>query len=86
MKKTVLAIAALAAFTGAAFAGEPVQTTQPNACIQSNANVKQADVKLDCVSTGSVEARHSAVNPGSAEAKTPRLGIEVNPWIMPSSF
>ncbi|MDR7034564.1 DUF680 domain-containing protein [Mesorhizobium sp. BE184] len=81
MKKTVLAIAALAAFAGAAFAGEPVQTTQPTACIQTNANVK-----LDCVSTGSVEARHSAVNPGSAEAKTPRLGIEVNPWIMPSSF
>lgn len=84
MKKTVLAIAALAAFTGAAFAGEPVQAKQPTACIQTTA--KQADVKLDCVSTGSVAATHSAVNPGSAEAKTPRLGIKVNPWIMPSSF
>ncbi len=81
MKKTVLAIAALAAFTGAAFAGEPVQTQQPAACVQTNANVK-----LDCVSTGSVEAKHSAVNTGSAENKGPRLGIEVNPWVMPGSF
>lgn len=81
MKKTVLALAALAAFTGAAFAGEPAQQKQPTACVQTGAHVK-----LDCVSTGSVEAKHSAVNLGSSETKGPRLGIEVNPWIMPSSF
>jgi hypothetical protein len=81
MKKTVLTLAAVLAFSGAAFAGTNHQAKQAPAaaCIQTNANVK-----LDCGTTGSVEKTGAATKTDAA--KGPRLGIEINPWIMPSSF
>ncbi|TGT04422.1 DUF680 domain-containing protein, partial [Mesorhizobium sp. M8A.F.Ca.ET.213.01.1.1] len=52
MKKTILALATVLAFSGAAFAGTSHQAKQAPAaaCVQTNANVK-----LDCGTTGSVE-------------------------------
>jgi hypothetical protein len=78
MKTTALAFAALVALSGAAFAGEAAKTsTAPAACTQA------LKAKVDCTATGSVE---KAQNTGKADAKGPRLGIDVNPWIMPSTF
>jgi hypothetical protein len=80
MKTTALAFAALVALSGAAFAGEAAKTsTAPAACTQA------LKAKVDCTATGSVE-KASPVESGKADAKGPRLGIDVNPWIMPSTF
>ena len=74
MKKTILTLAAVLAFSGAAFAGTTQQAKQAPAatCVDTKTNVE-----LDCSATGSVQ---------KSDAKGPRLGIEINPWIMPSSF
>lgn len=79
MKKTILTLAAVLAFSGAAFAGTSHQTKQAPAaaCIQTNANVK-----LDCGTTGSVEKTTAKTD----AAKGPRLGIDINPWFVPSAF
>ncbi|MDG4851013.1 MULTISPECIES: DUF680 domain-containing protein [unclassified Mesorhizobium] len=76
MKKTILALAALLAFSGAAFAGgiQPAKHA-PAACTQANTN--QA---LDCAATGSVEKTDAA---NIQTTKSPRLGIDVNPWFVP---
>lgn len=83
MNKTVLALAALVAFSGAAFAGEAVKSQQasPAVCMETTAKTK-----LDCASTGSIEKTHSAVDAGKADGKGPRLGIDIDPWIVPSTF
>ena len=74
MKKTILTLAAVLAFSGAAFAGsnQPVKHA-PAACAQAN-------VVLDCTATGSVEKADATKN---ETAKGPRLGIDVNPWFVP---
>ncbi|RVD60057.1 DUF680 domain-containing protein [Mesorhizobium sp. M2D.F.Ca.ET.185.01.1.1] len=73
MKKTILTLAAVLAFSGAAFAGaaQPAKHA-PAACIQAN-------VKLDCNATGSVEKADTA----KTQPKSPKLGIDVNPWFVP---
>jgi hypothetical protein len=78
MKKTILTLAAVLAFSGAAFAGTTQQAKQEPAatCVDTRTNVK-----LDCSATGSVEKSDA-----KADSKGPRLGIEINPWIVPSSF
>ncbi|CCV16139.1 DUF680 domain-containing protein [Mesorhizobium sp. STM 4661] len=83
MKKTVLTLAAVLAFSGAAFAGtsQPAKQTPAAACIHTNANVK-----LDCGATGSVEKTGVATKTGSVDGKGPKLGIDINPWIVPSTF
>ena len=82
MKKTILALAAVLAFSGAAFAGQNQPGKQaPVACVETKANVK-----LDCGATGSVEKAGAATRNGSTENKDPRLGIDINPWIVPSTF
>ncbi len=84
MKNTILALAAVLAFSGAAFAGttQPSkQATAPSICIDTKTNVK-----LDCGATGSVEKAGSTSNSGTADSKGPRLGIGTNPWIMPTTF
>lgn len=71
MKTTALALAALVALSGAAFAGEAVKTHAPASQAETTAKGK-----LDYASTGSIE-----------QGKTgngPRLGVDVSPWIMPS--
>ena len=82
MKKTALALATLVALSGAAFAGETANktTTAPAACVET-----RLKAKVDCAATGSVE-KASPAQSGKADAKGPRLGIDVNPWIMPSTF
>ncbi|TPN80613.1 DUF680 domain-containing protein [Mesorhizobium sp. CU2] len=74
MKKTILTLAAVLAFSGAAFAGanQPAKHA-PTACAQAN-------VALDCTATGSVEKADAAK---TDTAKGARLGIDVNPWFVP---
>lgn len=81
MKTTILTLAAVLAFSGAAFAGtsQPAKQAPAAACVETRTNVK-----LDCSATGSVEKTDAKA--GSADSKGPRLGIEINPWIVPSSF
>ncbi|TIQ38568.1 MAG: DUF680 domain-containing protein [Mesorhizobium sp.] len=76
MKKTILALAAVLAFSGAAFAGasQPAKHA-PAACAQTHTNVT-----LDCTATGSVE-KADASKPQTT--KGPRLGMDVNPWFLP---
>lgn len=69
MKTTALTLAALVALSGAAFAGETVKTHAPVTHAQTTDNV-------DYSSTGSIEQ-------GKA-SNGPRLGVDVNPWIMPT--
>jgi len=78
MKKTILTLAAVLAFSGAAFAGtsQPSKHVPAAVCVDTKTNVK-----LDCSATGSVEKSDA-----KADSKGPRLGIEINPWIVPSSF
>ncbi|GLS40734.1 hypothetical protein GCM10010869_63310 [Mesorhizobium tianshanense] len=79
MKTTVLALAAVLAFSGAAHAGQnqPGKQAPATACAD-------ASVKLDCGATGSVEKAGAAKGP--TENKGPRLGIDIDPWIVPSTF
>ncbi|WP_027165244.1 DUF680 domain-containing protein [Mesorhizobium sp. WSM3224] len=73
MKKTILTLATVLAFSGAAFAGanQPAKHA-PAACTQAN-------VKLDCNATGSVEKTGAT----KAQTKSPKLGIDVSPWFVP---
>ncbi|MBZ9761953.1 DUF680 domain-containing protein [Mesorhizobium sp. CA8] len=78
MKKMILALATVLAFSGAAFAGagHPAkQAPAAAACPQANTNVV-----LDCTATGSVEKGDAAK---TQTTKGPRLGIDVNPWFVP---
>ena len=82
MKKTLLALAAVVALSGSAFAAgttQPVKHLPAATCVDTKTNVK-----LGCASTGSVEKKGTAEN--TAEGKGPRLGISINPWILPSAF
>ncbi|MBZ9851564.1 DUF680 domain-containing protein [Mesorhizobium sp. CA14] len=77
MKKMILALATVLAFSGAAVAGasHPAKHAPAAACAQANANVV-----LDCTATGSVEKADAAK---TQTTKSPRLGIDVNPWFVP---
>jgi hypothetical protein len=83
MKKAILTLAAVLAFSGAAFAGasQPVKHTPAAACVDTSTSVK-----LDCGATGSVEKTGAAAKTGSTNSKGPRLGIDIDPWIVPSTF
>ncbi|MER9136847.1 DUF680 domain-containing protein [Mesorhizobium sp. M0830] len=82
MKKTLLTLAAVLALSGSAFAASTthlVKHASAATCVDTKTNVK-----LDCASTGSVEKKGATEN--TAEGKGPRLGISIDPWIVPSSF
>lgn len=81
MKKTILTLAAVLALSGTAVAGtsDPSKQAPAAACADTRTNVK-----LDCGATGSVAKTDTAAKTGSA--KGPRLGIDINPWIVPSTF
>ncbi len=83
MKKTILALAAVLAFSGAAYAGQsqPGKQAPAATCVDTRTNVG-----LDCGATGSVEKTGAAAHKGSTETKDPKLGIDINPWIVPSTF
>ena len=75
MNKTILTLAAVLAFSGAAFAGasQPAKHA-PAACAQTRGNVA-----LDCTATGSVEKSDTT----KTQPKSPKLGIDVSPWFVP---
>ncbi|MER8484494.1 DUF680 domain-containing protein [Mesorhizobium sp. M1322] len=81
MRNPIFALAAVLAFSGAAFAGQnqPGKQAPAAACADTN-------IELDCGATGSVEKSGSATRNGSTENKGPRLGIDIDPWIVPSTF
>jgi hypothetical protein len=82
MEKTLLTAAAVLALSGSAFAANtthPVKHATVAACVDTKTNVK-----LDCASTGSVEKKGATEN--TAQGKGPRLGISIDPWMVPSSF
>ena len=82
MKKIVLTLAAVLALSGSAFAAstaQPVKHAPAATCVDTRTNVK-----LDCASTGSVEKKGATEN--TVDSKGPRLGISINPWIVPSAF
>ncbi|RWM76563.1 MAG: DUF680 domain-containing protein [Mesorhizobium sp.] len=79
MRKPIFALVAVLAFSGAAFAGQSQPGKQAAACADAN-------IELDCGATGSVEKSGSATRNGSTENKGPRLGIDIDPWIVPSTF
>ncbi|RWE37826.1 MAG: DUF680 domain-containing protein [Mesorhizobium sp.] len=82
MKKTLLTLAAVLALSGSAFAAgttQPVKHPTAATCVDTKTNVK-----LDCASTGSVDKK--APTEATTSGKGPRLGITVNPWIMPSVY
>ncbi|MDX8501676.1 DUF680 domain-containing protein [Mesorhizobium sp. VK4C] len=76
MKKTILALATVLAFSGTAFAGanQPAKHA-PAACAQTHTNVM-----LDCTATGSVEKADASK---TQTTRGPRLGMDVNPWFVP---
>ncbi|MER8517867.1 DUF680 domain-containing protein [Mesorhizobium sp. M0644] len=79
MKKAILALAALLALSVAAFAGSNQSGKQEVTCIDT-----KTGAKLDCAPTGSLENADAAAH--KAGSKGPRLGIGIDPWIVPSSF
>jgi hypothetical protein len=78
MNKAILALAAVLAVSGSAFAGTCKTDRQAAACIDGRTNVK-----LDCTATGSIENKGSATRDNSADSQGPRLGIGNNPWTGP---
>ncbi|SIT56272.1 conserved exported hypothetical protein [Mesorhizobium prunaredense] len=81
MKKTILAVAAVLAFSGAAFADQSQLGKQAPA-----AACADTSIELDYGATGSVEKADAATHKDSTESKGPRLGIDIDPWIVPSTF
>lgn len=82
MKKTLLTLATVLALSGSAFAANtthPVKHVPAATCVDTRTNVK-----LDCASTGSVEKQGATES--TVDSKGPRLGISINPWIVPSAF
>ncbi|TPK75494.1 DUF680 domain-containing protein [Mesorhizobium sp. B2-3-3] len=78
MKKTLLALAAVLALSGSAFAAsatQPVKQAPAVTCVDTKTHAK-----LDCSATGSVEKTTTS----STKGKSPRLGIDINPWIVPN--
>ncbi|TPK95764.1 DUF680 domain-containing protein [Mesorhizobium sp. B2-4-12] len=77
MKKTLLTLAAVLALSGSAFAASAAQPVKqaPAACVDTKTHAK-----LDCSATGSIEKTTTS----STEGKSPRLGIDINPWIVPN--
>ncbi|MDH4988126.1 DUF680 domain-containing protein [Aminobacter anthyllidis] len=80
MRRTILALAALAATSGFAMANDTHKTTHaPVACSQTISGQK-----LDCGSTGSIKDDKGPQTTNSINAEKPRIGIDVNPWIVPT--
>ena len=77
MNKILLALATVLALSGSAIAGS--STVSPKQAPAATCVDTKTHAKLDCSVTGSVEK-------SNVKAKGPRLGIEINPWIVPSTF
>ncbi|MCZ8544327.1 DUF680 domain-containing protein [Mesorhizobium qingshengii] len=85
MKKTLITLAAVLALSGSAFATsatQPVKHAPVATCVDTKTHVK-----LDCASTGSVEnEKKKGSTENTADGKGPRLGISIDPWIVPNAF
>jgi uncharacterized membrane protein len=82
MKKTALALAVLVALSGVSFAeSESKKAPAPAPCPGSS-----LENKLDCSTTGTIRKSNPAPDAQNTGTKTPRLGFEMNPWFMPSTF
>lgn len=81
MQRTILALAAVLATSGLAMAKD-THTTKPHtpaACSE------MASGKLDCGATGSVRDDRGPLTTNSIRTSDkPRVGIDINPWIVPS--
>jgi hypothetical protein len=80
VKTTAFALATLLALSSGAMAAQSNQPVTTKA--DTATTCAQSATKLDCSSTGSLEKSKPVVAPSEG----PRLGIGVNPWIMPSTF
>ncbi|MET2830352.1 DUF680 domain-containing protein [Mesorhizobium shangrilense] len=78
MKKTILTLAAVLALSGSAFAASATQPVKQAPAAATCVDAK-THVKLDCSATGSIEKATS-----STQGKGPKIGIDINPWIVPS--
>ncbi|AMS44155.1 MULTISPECIES: hypothetical protein [Aminobacter] len=80
MRRTILALAALAATSDFAMANDTTKTThKPTMCSQT-----VSGEKVDCGSTGSTRDDRGPATTNSIGAKKPRVGIDINPWIVPT--
>jgi hypothetical protein len=80
MRRTILALAAIAATSGFAMANDTHKTThEPTVCSQT-----ASGKKLDCSSTGSLSNDRGPATTNSIAAEKPRVGIDINPWIVPT--
>ncbi|WP_269932325.1 DUF680 domain-containing protein [Aminobacter sp. HY435] len=80
MKRTVLALATVIAATGFAMAKD-AQGAKPRAPAACTQTMKQ---KLDCTPTGSISQDKPPATTNSIGDQKPRLGIGIDPWIMPT--
>jgi hypothetical protein len=82
MKKTMLILAAVLAFSGAAFAGTAHHKhASTGTCVDVRTNVK-----LDCRATGSIGKDGAATHQGWTNSDGSRVGIAIDPWIVPNIF
>ncbi|MEO5326357.1 DUF680 domain-containing protein [Mesorhizobium sp. CC13] len=79
MRRTVLALAAMLAATGMVTAKD-ARTPRPQAPAACSDNGQ----KLDCTPTGSIKDRGPHTTDSISAPQTPRMGIDVNPWIVPT--
>lgn len=78
MKKTVLALVAVVALSGSAFAA--------NADASKKAQSPQCKATVDCTVTGSVDQTSTSTKDAVSRPGQKKLGIDVNPWIFPTTF
>ena len=82
MKRIVLTLAAALVFSGAAFAGTVHSKHAPGrTCVDVRTNVE-----LDCRGTGSIGKDGGAVDQGWTNKDGSRVGIAIDPWIVPNIF
>jgi hypothetical protein len=84
MKKLMITLAAAMALSSSAMASEmhkPASTATGQASVCAAAT----GAKLDCTSTKSISKVEPAAN-NATSPKNPRLGINIDPWIAPTTF
>ena len=79
MRRTILALAAVLTTSGLAMAKD----THKTAPAPAGCNATMSKQKVDCGTTGSIKEPSPSVTKGS---ETPRLGFDMNPWIVPPYY
>lgn len=79
MRPTILALAAVLATSGLAMAKDTHKSTPaPAAC-----SATTSKHKLDCSTTGAIKERSPST---TKSGQGPRLGFDMNPWIVPPKY